>query len=253
MTARSSRPSLRLLRYDTLGSTNDEAKRLAEAGAGAEEWTVVWAREQTAGRGRGSNTFVSPPGNLYFSVILRPARSVAEAAQLGFAAALAVGKAVGALLPAGRDLRYKWPNDVLVDGRKLSGILLESSSAHDGRLGWLVIGIGVNVASHPAETAWPATSLAALGRGAADIERLLMGIVAAFQAETARWLREGFAPIRAAWLARAFGLGEPVGVRLPRETFSGRFVDLDRDGVLLVETATGPRRIAAGEIFAAAA
>ena len=251
MTARSLSPTLRLLRYDTLGSTNDEAKRLAEAGA--EDWTVVSAREQTAGRGRGGNTFVSPPGNLYLSVILRPARSASVAAQLGFAAALAVGEAVIRRLPPGRDLRYKWPNDVLVDGQKLSGILLESAAAQDGTLAWLVVGIGVNVARHPMGTTWPATSLEALGAGPVVVGDLLRDIVTALQSETDRWLQEGFAPLRAAWLARAYGLGDTVGVRLPRERLSGRFVDLDRDGVLLLETAEGPRRIAAGEIFPAAA
>jgi BirA family biotin operon repressor/biotin-[acetyl-CoA-carboxylase] ligase len=251
MTAPGPRSPLRLLRYDTLGSTNDEAKRLAEVGA--KDWTVVWAREQTAGRGRGGNSFVSPPGNLYLSLIVHPARAAATAAQLGFAAALAVGEAVGGRLPPGRDLRYKWPNDVLVDGRKLSGILLESAAAQDGTLAWLIVGIGVNVASHPSETAWPATSLAALGAAPVELEDLLRDIVAALEAETGRWLREGFAPIRAAWLARAYGLGGTVGVRLPKERLSGRFVDLDRDGVLLLETAQGPRRVAAGEIFPAAA
>jgi BirA family biotin operon repressor/biotin-[acetyl-CoA-carboxylase] ligase len=244
-------PSLRLLRYDTLGSTNDEAKRLAEAGAA--EWTVVWAREQTAGRGRAGSTFVSPPGSLYFSAILRPACPAASAAQLGFAAALAVGEAIAARLPPGRELGYKWPNDVLVDGRKVSGILLESSAAQDGALAWLVAGMGVNVANHPAETAWPATSLAALGAASVGLEELLRGIAAAFRAEIARWLDQGFRPLREAWLARAYGLGEAVRVRLPRESFSGRFLDLDADGVLLVETAAGPRRISAGEIFPAAA
>ena len=251
MTAHTPSSPLRLLRYDTLGSTNDEAKRLAEAGA--EEWTAVYAREQTAGRGRGGNAFVSPPGNLYLSVILRPARSASAAAQLGFAAALAVGEAVFRRLPPGRDLRYKWPNDVLVDGRKLSGILLESAAAQDGTLAWLVIGIGVNVASHPMGASWPATSLRFSGAEAVDLENLLSDIVVALQSETDRWLREGFAPLRAAWLARAYGLGGTVGVRLLRERLSGRFVDLDHDGVLLLETAEGPRRIAAGEIFQAAA
>ena len=251
MTARSPSPVPRLLRYDTLGSTNDEAKRLAEAGA--EDWTVVSAREQTAGRGRGGNAFLSPPGNLYFSVILRPACSAASAAQLGFVAALAVGEAVAARMPPGRDLRYKWPNDVLVDGQKLSGILLESSASQDGALAWLVAGIGVNVESHPSATAWPATSLRALGAPALDVQDLLLEIVDALRRETDRWLRDGFAPIRAAWLARAYGLGGTVGVRLPRERLEGRFIDLDRDGVLLLETAQGPRRIAAGEIFPAAA
>ena len=252
MTASSPSPAaLRLLRYDTLGSTNDEAKHLAEAGA--DDWTVVWAREQTAGRGRGGNAFDSPAGNLYMSGILRPARAAASAAQLGFAATLAVGEGVARHLRSGRDLRYKWPNDVLVDGRKLAGILLESAAAQDGALAWLVVGIGINVASHPSGTAWPATSLEALGSEPIEIEDLLRDVVASFQVETDRWLREGFAPIRAAWLARAYGLGQPVGVRLPREHLSGRFVDLDCDGVLLLETAQGHRRIAAGEIFPAAA
>jgi len=244
-------PSLRLLRYDKLGSTNDEAKRLADAGA--EEWTVVSAREQSAGRGRGGRSFASPPGNLYFSVILRPAGSAASAAQLGFAAAVAVGETIAARLPPDRDLRYKWPNDVLVDGAKLAGILLESAAAPDGALAWLVAGIGVNVESHPEGTAWPATSLAALSTGSVDLEDLLRSIVMEFHREMTRWLSEGFAPVRAAWLARAYELGRTVGVRLPRESFSGRFVDLDGNGVLLVETATGPRRISAGEIFSVAA
>jgi BirA family biotin operon repressor/biotin-[acetyl-CoA-carboxylase] ligase len=241
----------RLLRYQRLGSTNDEAKRLADAGAA--EWTIVTAVEQTAGRGRGSNGFISPPGNLYLSVILRPRCSAAEAAQLGFVAALAVGETIIAELPPERELRYKWPNDVLIDDAKVSGILLESTAAEDNSLTWLVAGVGVNVATHPTGTTWPSTSLAAAGAGTIDVDVLLARLVPAFQRQTARWLSEGFAPIRAAWLGRAYGLGGTVSVRLPRESFRGRFVDLDRNGVLLVETAAGPRRIAAGEIFPAAA
>jgi BirA family biotin operon repressor/biotin-[acetyl-CoA-carboxylase] ligase len=243
--------SLRLLRYGTLGSTNDEAKHLAEAGAA--EWTVVSAREQTTGRGRGGRSFVSPPGNLYFSAILRPACSAASAAQLGFAAALAVGEVIAARLPASCELRYKWPNDVLVDGKKISGILLESAATQEGALAWLVAGIGVNVASHPAGTAWPAISLAAVDACPVDLDDLLHGIVAALQAQILRWRHEGFAPVRSGWLAHAYGLGGTVCVRLARETFEGRFLDLDADGVMLVETAAGSRRVSAGEIFSAAA
>jgi len=251
MTASRPRDPVRLLRYETLGSTNDEAKRLAEADA--PEWSVIWALAQTAGRGRGQREFLSPPGNLYVSVILRPAGPAGAAAQLGFAAALAVGDAIAAALPSSRDLRYKWPNDVLVDGRKISGILLESAMAPDGDMAWLVAGIGINVASHPTETSWPATSLAALGAKEADVETVLEGFLGAFHGWAQRWRQSGFAPLRDAWLARAYGLGETVGVRLPNETFTGRMIDLDRDGTLLVETPAGRRRIAAGEIIAAAA
>jgi len=160
---------------------------------------------------------------------------------------------IAARLPASCELRYKWTNDVLVDGKKISGILLESAATQDGALAWLVAGIGLNVVSHPAETAWPATSLAAVGARPADLDDLLHGIVGALQAQILHWRHEGFAPVRSGWLGRAYGLGETVGVRLPRESFEGRFLDLDADGVLLVETAAGPRRISAGEIFPAAA
>lgn len=241
----------RLLRYDTLGSTNDEAKRLAEAGAPA--WTVVWAQAQTAGRGRRGRAFVSPRGNLYLSVILRPEGPAASVAQLGFAAALAVGEGLAAVLPPGRDIRYKWPNDVLVDGRKIAGILLESSATPAGGVAWLVAGLGLNIVSHPEGTDWPATSLAALGAGTVTVEAMLAEAISVFHRWVSVWRRCGFEPVRGAWLARAYGLGEAVAVRLPRESFSGRFIDLDRDGVLLVETEAGPRRVAAGEIFPAAA
>lgn len=240
---------LRLLGYDSLGSTNDEAKRLAVEGAAA--WTVVWARSQSAGHGRRRRVWASPPGNLYLSVILRPSGSPAVVAQLGFAAALALGDTMAPRLARPERLRYKWPNDVLVDGRKIAGILLESAAGRDG-VDWLVAGIGVNIASHPDGTETPATSLAALG-AEAEVETVLAALLPALHAWVGRWEREGFEPLRWAWLERAEGLGHAIGVRLERESFTGRFVDLDRDGALLVETEAGPRRIAAGEVFPAAA
>ncbi|MGE5202428.1 MAG: biotin--[acetyl-CoA-carboxylase] ligase [Acidobacteriota bacterium] len=243
--------TLRLIGYDRLGSTNDEAKRLAETGAPA--WTAVFAHTQSAGRGRRGRDWQSPPGNLHSSIILRPAGPVAASAQLGFAAALAVGEALAPRLPPACDLRYKWPNDVLADGGKIAGILLESAATPAGAVAWLVAGIGINVASHPLDTPYHATSLAALGAGAVPPEMLLRDVVERLQLWVSRWEREGFEPVRRAWLQRALGLGGMLGVRLPQESVTGRFVDLDRDGTLLLETETGPRRIAAGEIFSAAA
>ena len=249
MTAAELPAPVRLLRYETLGSTSDEAKDLAAKGAAS--WTAVWARSQTAARGRRQRAWAAPPGNLYLSIILRPPGPPAAVAQLGFAAALAVADSLAPLLAPPERLRLKWPNDVLVDGRKIAGILLESAAARDG-VDWLVVGIGVNLASHPEGTETPATSLAAAGVPA-EVETVLQALLVAFQRWVDRWEREGFEPLRRAWLARAQGLGEVVGVRLERESFTGRFLDLDRDGALLLETGAGPRRVAAGEVFTAAA
>ena len=237
----------RLLRYGSIGSTNDEAKVLARAGAA--EGTLVWADEQTAGRGRRGRTWQSPPGNLYLSLVLRPAVSPTRAAQLGFVAALGVGEAVSALAGPALQLRYKWPNDILANGRKLAGILLESETGESDRIDFVVVGIGVNLASRPGEVEYPATSLTEQGFPQITPALLLESFVRRFDSWARRWQSDGFAPVRDAWLARAAGLGETIRVRLERGTLFGRFLDLENDGTLLLQTVEGRRRIAAGEVF----
>jgi BirA family biotin operon repressor/biotin-[acetyl-CoA-carboxylase] ligase len=233
--------------YDELDSTNEEARRQAQAGAA--EGTLIWARAQTAGRGRRGRNFISPPGNLYMSILLRPDQPGGVAAQLGFAAALAVGEAVLTLLPETVSLAYKWPNDVLLDGRKTCGILLESQAAGEGRVDWLVVGIGVNIVSFPAGIDFPATALAACGAGPIPVETALEAVAGRFLHWYELWREAGFAPLRAAWLARAHGLGEVINVRLPGEETIGRFVGLDEDGALLLEQGATLRRITAGDVF----
>ncbi len=239
----------RLHHFETLGSTNDEAKALARAGA--PEGTLVWAGEQTAGRGRRGRTWLSPRGNLYLSLVLRPAGAPAGAAQLGFVAALGLGDALALLTGPAMELRYKWPNDLLVNGRKLAGILLESENAASDRVDFVVAGIGVNIIAAPEDVEFPATSLAAEGVIGITPAVLLGGFVRHFDIWARRWREAGFAPVRAAWLARASGLGERVRVRLERSTLFGRFLDLDADGALVLEGEEGRRRIAAGEVFPA--
>jgi BirA family biotin operon repressor/biotin-[acetyl-CoA-carboxylase] ligase len=241
-------PFFRLLSLDQVDSTNGEAKRLAAAGA--PEGTLVWAREQSAGRGRRGRAWASPPGNLYLSLVLRPDCAPRAAAQLGFAAALAVGEACARFLPQSAELRYKWPNDVLLGGRKLAGILLESQSAGEARIAWLVLGIGINLASHPEGTEYPATSLAA---GVVVTPETMIGVLAErLLAWYERWRgAEGFAAVRRAWLLRAYGLGSEIRVRLAQAELAGRFAGLDEDGGLLLDGVDGRRRIAAAEIFPA--
>lgn len=239
----------RLRSYATIGSTNDEAKRLARAGA--PEGTLVWAAEQTAGRGRRGRHWASPPGNLYLSLILRPGGAPGQAAQLGFVAALGLYVGLDDLAGLGPRLRCKWPNDLLLDGRKLAGILLESETTASGAVDFVVIGTGVNLASSPAESEYPATSLAEAGTATVSPASLLEGFVREFDRWLARWREEGFAPVRGAWLARASGIGEDIRVRLERMTLTGRFVDLDETGALLLDGAEGLRRVAAGDVFPA--
>jgi len=241
-------PPFRLVALDSIGSSNEEARRLARAGA--EDGTLVWAREQIAGRGRRGRFWASPPGNLYLSLVLRPDCAPAEAAQLGFVAALAVGEACGGFVPPLVELHHKWPNDVLLGGRKASGILLESESDPAGALDWLVLGVGINVASAPEETEFPATSLRAEGAGDLPVEPVLEAFSRHFLSWTDRWLADGFAPVRAAWKRRAWRLGEAIAARLPEGELRGRFADLDETGALVLETPQGVRRIAAGEVFA---
>ncbi len=239
----------RLLRYDRLASTNDEAKRLARDGA--VEGTVVWAGEQNAGRGRRGRQWVGLPGNLFVSFILRPDGPPAAASQLGFVAALALGDAIGAAAPPLAELRCKWPNDVLLNGRKFAGILLESEARVNDRLDWLVLGIGVNVVAHPAAADYPTTSLREEGCLALDAAGMLESFARHFLGWYDIWREEGFVPIRDAWLPRATGIGEAITVRLERERIDGRFLGIETDGALALETAAGARRIAAGDVFPA--
>lgn len=235
-----------LVELESCGSTNDEAKELARQGA--PEGTLVRADRQTAGRGRRGREWSSPEGNLACSLVLRPGLPPAQAALVSFVAALAVAEAVAELIPGRPTL--KWPNDVLVGGAKISGILLESEPGPGGAVDWLVLGTGINVASFPVDAPYPATSLRTAGAPPDVDARLVLASYARhFHVWYRRWLDQGFAPIRAAWLNAAQGVGGPVTVRLATETFTGTLVDLDMDGGLLVDCSGIVRRVTAGDIF----
>jgi BirA family biotin operon repressor/biotin-[acetyl-CoA-carboxylase] ligase len=239
----------RLARFESLDSTSEEARRLAEKGA--DDGTVVWARRQTAGRGRQGRTWQSPEGNLYCSILVRPDMSAGDAAQFSFVTALALGGALGGFLPERIELRYKWPNDLLLDGRKVAGILLESSGGTAGTLDWLVIGAGLNVAECPPVTGgYPATSMRQAGARNIELEALLERFLAGFAGWRKRWRNEGLAVVREAWLERAARLGEEITVRLPGVELKGRFEGLDESGALLLDMADGSRRlVSAGDVF----
>jgi BirA family biotin operon repressor/biotin-[acetyl-CoA-carboxylase] ligase len=238
-----------LYALDRVASTNDEAQRMAEAGA--EPGLVVLAAEQSHGRGRHGRSWSSPPGNLYASVLLRVEGPLAASAQLSFVAGLALADALERHAPAGVQLRLKWPNDVLIGRAKVAGILLESAGKINGaRSTCVIVGTGVNIVTSPPDTPYPATSLAAQGFGALAPRALLVDYLGALDRWLRQWREAGFGAVRAAWCTRGVGLGEEIRLRLDREELSGRFVDVTPSGALLLDLgASGRREIAAGDVF----
>jgi BirA family biotin operon repressor/biotin-[acetyl-CoA-carboxylase] ligase len=230
--------------YAELDSTNEEARRLAEAGEVGPLW--IMAARQTAGRGRRGRAWDMAEGNLAATLLLRPEAPQAVTGQLSFAAALAAAEMVQHFAPAAA-VTVKWPNDVLAGGRKIAGILLEG--ALDAQGNWLAIGIGVNLAHHPEDTAFPATSLPQLGIAPPSCDQAVDLLAARFAHWYDAWMEKGFEALRADWLKRASGLGAPITARLPHETRQGVFEGIDASGALLLKEGTGVRAIAAGEVF----
>ena len=231
--------------YETLGSTNAEALALARSGERGPLW--ITARSQSAGRGRRGSHWLSPPGNLYATLLLAEPSAPEQAPQLSFVAALALHDAVAACAPQlGPALKVKWPNDLLVGPAKLAGILIEGES---NPVFAVAVGVGVNCAAHPADVAYPATDLAVNGALVAP-DALLAHLATATQHRLAQWsCGQGFAAIRVDWLKRAAGLGEVLRVRLSARELAGRFQGLDEAGRLLLEQDNGVTTITAGEVF----
>jgi BirA family biotin operon repressor/biotin-[acetyl-CoA-carboxylase] ligase len=245
-----------LAAFDQIGSTNAEAMSRARDGERGPMWFVT--TEQTAGRGRRQRAWIAPRGNLASSVLEVMDVSPAVAATMGFAFGLAHETALrrvsveANLRLAGSDqLKYllKWPNDIMVRGQKLCGLLVEAEAVAGGELA-VVAGIGTNIIAAPEGTPTPATSLAALG--------VQIGAEELFAALSDAWVEfrgiwdngRGFAEIRRLWLERAYGVGEPVAIQTGTAKLEGTFDTIDDTGCLIVRTADGRRMpVTAGEVF----
>ncbi|MEN5170837.1 biotin--[acetyl-CoA-carboxylase] ligase [Brevundimonas pondensis] len=239
-----------VLILDETDSTNAEARRRAEAGEVGPLW--ITARSQTAGRGRRGRKWESESGNLASTLLLLTRKSPAEAAQLTFAASLAVADLLDRYVPPAL-VTIKWPNDVLLNGRKTSGILIESGPAPSGGL-WLAVGIGVNLSRTPGDTERPATCIAEhLGNGVVSpptIEQAAQALADTFGVWLDRWTTLGFQPILDAWIARTPGLHGPCTARLTNETLTGVADGVEADGSLRLKLLDGSLRIiSAGDVF----
>lgn len=233
--------------YDELDSTNAEARRRAEAGAEGPVW--ITAKTQTAGRGRRGRAWSTTTGNLAATLLLTTDKSPAEAAQLSFVAALAAVELAETCLGPGA-ARLKWPNDVMVHGRKAVGILIESGARADGTI-WLAVGIGINLAQAPQDVERPATCFADHMAGPPPQPLDALAVLAArFEHWRRLWADQGFAPIAEGWTGHAHGLGQPCEARLPNQTHRGIAEGLDPDGALRLRLDDGGvLRITAGDVF----
>jgi BirA family transcriptional regulator, biotin operon repressor / biotin---[acetyl-CoA-carboxylase] ligase len=244
---RASAAGVRLVAYDEIDSTNAEALRLKRQGERGPLW--ITAQRQSAGRGRRGRMWVSVPGNLHASLLLSDPAPAPHWPQLAFVAALAVHDAVVELAPEIRPLMgLKWPNDLLLSGAKFAGILIEGEGAEEA--GAVAIGIGVNCTAHPAESAYPATDLAAAGAHV-TAAALLAALSVKMSGRLAQWNRgNGFATIRADWVARAAGLGETIRIALADGELAGRFKGLDDAGCLVLIAPDGAGTVvAAGDVL----
>ena len=234
----------------TVDSTNAHALRLAPSLAGP-AWFL--GLEQTAGRGRRARPWLSPRGNLYATLLMQPTEPPEQIALRSFVAALALRDAFVALTDLPTSFALKWPNDVLLNGGKVAGILLESSS--DGRGGFhLAIGVGVNLIGAPDASqlepgaTLPVSLLAETGLRVSP-EAFLDALAPAYAAREAVFVTEGFAPLRQEWLDHAARLGEAIRARTGTQTREGVFETIDPAGNLILRMSSGPVAIPAAEVF----
>lgn len=238
-----------LVALESVGSTMTEARILAEKGEDdTPDGTLIWAREQTEGRGRRGNLWESPKGNFYMSLITRPEVPPARAAELAFVTGCAVFDTVGEVCEPGFECRLKWPNDILLNDSKIGGMLLETSASAGENVDFVIIGLGINLLSHPEGTEFPATNFVNEGQVIPDTV-FLEAFARHFMDWASNWVENGFEPVRQGWKWRARGIGKEISVRLPDQTLTGIFKDISPNGSLILDQDGEERIITAGDVF----
>jgi BirA family biotin operon repressor/biotin-[acetyl-CoA-carboxylase] ligase len=230
--------------FTALPSTQDYVKELAEEGF--PEGLAIQCMQQIQGRGRHGKIWESPLGNMYMSVLLRPECDANIAGQISFVVAVAMSKAIDEFIAPEHTKTLKWPNDILINGKKCAGILLESELDEHGKVKWIALGTGVNIMVAPEG----AVTLNEIAKKDVQVpvhpfrDRYLEHLGVWYK----RWQEEGFDPIREEWMANAHGLGCLMKVNLPDRIFGGTFFGIDELGALDIETAEGMEKVYSGEI-----
>lgn len=228
--------------YQSVETTQSYVKEAIAAGE--PQGMVVQALEQKSGKGRHGNSWNSPIGNLYMSILLRPNCEARTAGQLAFVIAVALSKAMDDYIDEGKHIKtLKWPNDILIDGLKLCGILLESEMKKN-KLEAVVVGMGLNIFKAPEL----AVGLNDIAEMPVYVNAVRDNILDKLSYYYEFWQKKGFAPIREAWLKQAHGLDQPMTARLPDAEFKGIFKGITEEGSLILETDDGEKIIHAAEV-----
>jgi len=229
--------------FNELSSTNSQAFGLANSRQLSEN-EIILAHSQTQGRGRQDRNWISPSGNLYFSLVLRPKISAAKISQISFIAITALRNSIAKI--AKNSVLAKWPNDLLIDEKKVAGLLLESKISGEN-CEFIVLGIGLNIESNPDNVIFPAGNLKDFGI-TISIELALQNFLDEFEKLYQNWRDFGFKGIRKLWLENAYKLGEKIAVKLDEEKIAGIFEDLDEDGNLVLKTGEKILKIFAADV-----
>ncbi len=238
----------KLFAFDDIDSTNTEAKRRADEGCANK--SVFWAGTQSKGRGRKTRSWISDEGNLFVSVLVKDMAPPEKLANLSVIAAIAIGECIADVAPGGCDIKYKWPNDVLINGRKVVGILLESGTYKESQ--WVVMGTGVNVSCNPPdnEVMYPASNLKQCGIEV-EVSELLSRYLGKLDGYLTQWQQQGVAGLIKIWRSRMAGLGMRINVHLTEEErVSGIFKELSEEGILILEKDSGElQEVFSGDVF----
>ncbi len=228
-------------------STNDIAKNLAKDGE--TDHAIIWAKSQTKGRGRYGKEWISPEGNAYFSLLLRPNVNTERISELPFLSAISLGSLF--INYERTRVEYKWPNDVLINDKKVAGILIESLSRNN-RVEWVVVGVGVNISKFPEDgVSFPATCLENEDIITYSPAMLIERFVESFDNNYKDWLKFGFDFVRETWLKQAFMKDKEIKIVLPNETIIGTFIDIDQGGALVVRHQGAEHVLRTGQVFPA--
>jgi BirA family biotin operon repressor/biotin-[acetyl-CoA-carboxylase] ligase len=230
--------------FEELKSTNSHAFELARLGQIFDREIIV-AASQKSGRGRKDRKWESPIGNLYFSLVLQPKTALEKIPQISFLAIVALRLAIEKIAPQ-NSVKNKWPNDLLIDEKKIAGILLESEMQNN-EARFVILGIGVNLISNPENTIFPAGNLKNFGIKISP-ENLLKNFLDEFEKIYQNWLDYGFAGVRKLWLKEAFRLQEKISVKLDEKAIEGIFEDLDLEGNLLLKSGGKTIKITTADI-----